>query len=62
MSDTKELSITLTVKQNSKEIEHEVDVAIEGYNKSQIADIQDIINEDVDFFVEDLRRRVGVIR
>lgn len=59
MSDKdKELYFVLTVKQNSDGIEHELDINIEGYPLSATQDIQDIVKEDVDYLVEDLRRRV----
>ena len=57
----KELSFTLTVKVNSKGIEHELDVLTDGYTATEQQDVRDLINEDVDYLVEDMRRRVAVI-
>lgn len=61
MGDDKELSFTLTVKVNQEGIEHELDVVSNGYTKSETQDVRDIINDDVDYLVEDMRRRVMAI-
>jgi hypothetical protein len=62
MNDSQELKINLVVTVNSDGIEHELDVNTEGYTASNTRDIQDIINEDIDYLVEDLRRRVTIIK
>lgn len=61
MNDSQELTIKLTVTVNSEGIEHELETNTEGYNASKTRDIQEIINQDIDYFVEDLRRRVTII-
>lgn len=58
MKDSMELNINLSVKMNSDGIEHELALNMEGYSASAGSDIEDIIKEDIDYFVEDLRRRV----
>jgi hypothetical protein len=62
MKNSQELKIDLTVTVNSDGIEHELALNMEGYTASQVRDIEDIIKEDVDFLVEDLRRRVTIIK
>ena len=61
MNNSQELILNLRVTVNSTGIEHEPDLNVEGYNKQDTGDIQDIINEDIDYLVEDLRRRVTII-
>lgn len=62
MKDNMELNVDLRVKLNSDGIEHELTLNMEGYTASNIRDIEEIIKEDIDYFVEDLRRRVTIIR
>jgi hypothetical protein len=57
---TKELSFELSVKQTVEGIEHELDVNLSGYNKQTTNDIEEIVKQNVDYFVEDLQRRVGI--
>lgn len=61
MNASQELIVNLRVTVSSTGIEHELDLNVEGYSKSKTQDIQDIINEDIDYLVEDLRRRVTII-
>ena len=61
MNKEQELILNLRVTVNSAGIEHELDLNVEGYTKSKTQDIQDIVNEDIDYLVEDLRRRVTII-
>lgn len=61
MKASQELILNLRVTVDSKGIEHELDLNVEGYSKKDTQDIQDIVNEDIDFLVEDLRRRVTII-
>ena len=60
METEKELSFTLDVKHTSKGLEHELSISTDGFNKSETQDITDIVNEDVDYFIEDIRRRVRI--
>jgi len=60
-TNNRELSFTLTVKLDKKGVEHDLQMNVEGYTKSATADVQDIVNEDVDFLVEDMRRRVSIL-
>ena len=61
MTNEQELILNLRVTVTSKGIEHELDLNVDGYSKKSTQDIQDIINEDIDYLVEDLRRRVTII-
>jgi len=61
MKESQELIIDLGVTVNSSGIEHELGLTMEGYTASQLRDIEEIIKQDIDFFVEDLRRRVTII-
>ncbi|MEE8598554.1 MAG: hypothetical protein V3S69_03435 [Dehalococcoidales bacterium] len=62
MKDSQELKIDLSVTVNSDGIEHELALTMEGYTATNIRDIEEIVKEDIDYFVEDLRRRVTIIR
>lgn len=62
MKDSMELIVDLRVKLNSDGIEHELALNMEGYTASNIRDIEEIIKQDIDYFVEDLRRRVTIIK
>ena len=61
MNDSQELIIDLKIKVNNDGIEHQLDLNVEGYTKSNTRDIQDIVNEDIDYLLEDLRRRVLIL-
>jgi hypothetical protein len=61
MKSDQELKIDLTVTVNNSGIEHELALNMEGYTASKVRDIEEIIKEDIDYFVEDLRRRVTTI-
>ena len=62
MTSNQELKIDLSVTVNSDGIEHELGLNMEGYTASQVRDIEEIVKEDIDFLVEDLRRRVTIIK
>jgi hypothetical protein len=62
MKNNMELNVDLSVTVNSDGIEHELSLNMEGYTASQVRDIEDIIKEDIDYFVEDLRRRVTILK
>jgi hypothetical protein len=62
MNDTQEVTIDLNIKVNSDGILHDLGITTEGYNASSTRDVKDIINEDIDYFIEDLRRRVTIIQ
>ena len=61
MNDSQELIIDLKIKVNNDGIEHQLDLNTEGYTSGNTRDIQDIVNEDIDYLLEDLRRRVTII-
>jgi len=54
----KELSFTLTVKQTSEGIEHTLEKQVTGYSRAGTEAAEFIIDNNVAYMVEDLRRRV----
>lgn len=62
MNESQEVNIDLNIKVNSDGIQHDLGIATEGYTASSTKDVKGIIEEDIDFFIEDLRRRVTIIQ
>lgn len=62
MDNKRELNITLNVQVTTDGVEHELTTSTDGYTADQTRDIQDIVNQDVDYFLEDIRRRVLIIK
>jgi hypothetical protein len=53
-----ELIIQLTVKVYKNTVQHELYINADNYNYARKRDVEQIINEDVDYLLEDMRRRV----
>lgn len=59
-----ELIFDISVKVNNStgEVEHALEKSFKGYTQDEINTIQQIIDEDVAYLLEDIRRRVLVIK
>ena len=60
--EEQEISIELNVLVNKNTgIEHGLDIETKGYTADDTQRIKDIINEDIRYFIEDIRRRITII-
>ena len=62
MNSTQEVNIDLDIRVNSDGIQHDLGITTEGYTASNTKDVKSIIEEDIAYFIEDLRRRVTIIQ